>query len=233
MSARLFSFFHPPQICVLCLMHSTSRLCSNCQDALPFIVDQCRRCALPLEDGGKSVCSECHQDPPAFERAIVPLRFRYPVNRLVHRFKDRQDLTIGKALSQFAIDYCRAANPALIFDAACPVPTMVQRRFSRGFNPAEFVARQIAQAFNKPLLSLISKIRPTKDQRHLNRNARHRNIQGAFKVDSRAGAYEHLLLVDDVVTTGATARHLSELLIDTGVKSVTLLALARTPKPGG
>lgn len=225
-----------PRLCLLCQLDTPSAFCSDCHDALPFIDQACQSCALPIIHFGRpntapKLCPECQEEPPPFNRTIAPLAFAYPVNHLVARFKDFQDLAIGDALTRLAIDYCRAARPILSVDAVCAVPSLGSRRFSRGFNPAEFIAKRVSAHVKQPLLPIIHKIRQTHDQRGLSRIERYGNIQDAFRIEPcLLSQVRHLLLVDDVITTGATARHLSELLLKNGVETVTLVALARTPK---
>ncbi|MFM2588533.1 ComF family protein [Vibrio sp. TBV020] len=110
------------------------------------------------------------------------------------------------------------------------VPLHWRRKWRRGFNQSELLAASIAKRIERPYIPLFERIRSTQQQKGLNRQQRHMNLNGAFKLKS-SKTYRHVAIVDDVVTTGSTVQHLCKLLLDSGVKSVDIYCVCRTPDP--
>lgn len=124
----------------------------------------------------------------------------------------------------------RLQMPAREWDGVIPVPLHWYKRWQRGFNPSEILARSVARATGLPLLRrILVRIRPTSTQATLPKSERRRNVRNAFRV-RRCGSVRGrtLLLVDDVLTTGATAAECSGQLLRSGARAVDLLTAART-----
>lgn len=215
-------------------------LCSDCELALPYLTRAealCQNCALPLTtDSG--YCGQCLSYPPAFSRCLIPFAYIYPLDRLIHRYKYRRQLTEGRALTNLLAEHLRACyreeNELRLPELIIPVPLHWTRRLARGFNQTEVMGWQLARELQIPIDSrLCKRRRRTLAQRGLSREKRRNNLHSAFEL--RLGG-EALLkgrciaLLDDVVTTGSTARALSALLINAGAEEVQIWALARTPE---
>lgn len=217
------------QDCALCGARSGERLvCAPCIDALPRITRACERCAIPLVSSG-SLCGEClRRNRHAFDDALAVFEYRFPVDRLVQRFKYAGDLALGRWLADcLAHAAANRARPALI--VAPPLASSSLRR--RGFNQAMEVARIVASELGVRCdVDAVTKVRETPSQQGLDRRGRLRNLRDAFRCDLRL-AGEHVAIIDDVITTGATADVLAKLLRRQGAGRVSAWAVARTPDP--
>lgn len=219
-----------PQPCLLCLSYSPARLCAACQHSIATLTNPCRICALPLPAKGL-ICPECLANPPAFAASRMAFCYQEPLASLVRGFKDRGDLAAGEWLARALIDAVRQAPAIALPSAIVAVPCHPRQRWQRGLSPSGWLAEQLSAACARPVVELLYKTRPTLDQRRLGRDARLRNLQQAFALAPCAAAdLSHLWLVDDVVTTTATARITSQLLRAAGAREITLVALARVAK---
>lgn len=210
-------------------------LCHDCAVELPLLRFACMRCALPLESGNGSpgsphhICGKCQVKPPAFATAQSVLRFGYPVNRLVQRFKFERDLAVGRMLGQLFAD--ELLNREIeIPDALLAVPLHRNRKRERGFNQSQLLAEQLARRINLPLLDrAVIRGRDTSEQSGLKAVQRRRNLKGAFDVvDNVRDA--HIAIIDDVMTTGTTLNELATVLLANGTTRVDAWVLARTPQ---
>lgn len=226
-----------PAPCLLCGQTNPDYplLCPECDKALPRQSLQpflCGCCALPLTSDAP-LCGKCVQKPPAFSRAYIPFTYDYPFDFLVQQFKYRRQLSSGKLLARLLADHCKPADtndqqP----DHLVPVPMHWRKRWQRGFNQSELLAYWVGKQLGIPVLAAAAQNRYQHSQKGLGRQARLRNQRHLFHIASAAKRHlagKHIALVDDVVTTTATARALSELLLKAGARQVDIWALARTP----
>lgn len=225
------------QPCLLCDEPSEQAqpICMPCESELPWLDEQCRVCALPLPIDGL-LCTQCARRRPAFRRVLVPWHYGFPLDALITRFKHQRQWPLGRLLAQMLGNWLAhrfaegLPRPALLL----PVPMARQRLRQRGYNQAamlgQWIAAQLSISCHPQLLS-----RPVETiaQQELDARARRRNLANAFAI-LRPEAVEglHVALVDDVMTTGATAQALARLLRDAGAARVDVYCLARTPRPG-
>lgn len=215
-----------PQHCVMCALPSREGpLCARCAGALPFAPPGCPRCAVA---GMQShPCGQCQRQPPAFDRTEALLSYVMPVDRLVQRLKYAHDFAVARAF--VAATLFTTTRPDV--DLIVPVPLHPRRLRERGFNQAVEIARPLARAWRIPLdIRAVERTRLTPPQASLPWRERHRNLRNAFACaldlpDKR------VLLVDDVMTTGATLDALSRCLKSAGASEVVNLVIARTPPP--
>ncbi|WP_028238161.1 ComF family protein [Stutzerimonas azotifigens] len=233
----VYNWLFNEQSCLLCdgPAEVGASLCTGCESELPWLTGQCAVCALPLPTSGL-VCGACLKRPPAFERVEAPWRFAFPVDTLIHRFKHQARWPLGRLMAE-----CQARHLAHAFDeglpvpqALLPVPLATRRLRQRGFNQAGLLADWLSKALGIPVRpGLLRRVQDTPAQQGLDARARRRNLRGAFALAEGADVYgQHLALVDDVVTTGATAEALARLLRRAGAARVDVYCLARTPRPG-
>lgn len=220
-----------PAVCALCGAPAEADidLCRACRDELPHNHNGCRRCALPLPAAAeRSICGNCRDQPPPFERCLSPLLYRPPLDRLIAGLKFHGQLRYGRLLGELLADYLQRARPPAP-QLIIPVPLHPSRLRQRGYNQALEIARPLSCRLRIPLAYRIcARQRATPAQAELEKDQRQRNIRGAF-VSSAAIHARHVALVDDVLTTGATAGELARLLKSKGVERVELWAVARTP----
>jgi ComF family protein len=217
------------QDCALCGASSCrSLLCAPCADALPRIARACERCAIPLASQAR-YCGACvKRSRHAFDDGHAVFEYGFPVDRLVQRFKYAGDLAVGHWLAEaLAHAAARLPRPDLLV-----VPPLARRTLRRrGFNQALVLARHAARSLGvRCEIEAIAKVRETPAQQGLDRGQRLANLRGAFRCALHLeGA--HVAIVDDVITTGATADVLARLLRERGAARVSAWAVARTPDP--
>lgn len=202
-------------------------LCARCAADLPWLGPACARCALPLADPGDGLCPRCRLAPPPQAAALVAFRYAFPVDRLIVGLKFAGRLERARLLGTLL---ARHLAPRLVGsarpDALVAAPLHPARLRSRGFNQAAELARPLAAALGLPRRDhALRRVRATAEQSALDAAARQANVRDAFAVVAPLPA--HVAVLDDVVTTGATAAAMAGALRDAGVARVTLLAVAR------
>ena len=216
----------PPR-CLLCGETGANGrdLCRDCAEALPWNASACLRCALPLPVPG--TCGACLQKPPPMGETHAVFVYGFPLDRLVPRLKFHNDLAAGRLLSGLMAEGLGALpRPA----ALLPVPLHATRLGRRGYDQALELARPLARAFQVPLLpDALVRARATAPQSELDAEARQRNLRRAFEVRAGAGLPAHVVLIDDVMTTGATLEAAAKALLRAGVARVDAWVCARVP----
>lgn len=218
-----------PWCCLLCGGPADGRdLCPACAADLPANAPACPRCALPGATG--LACGRCLARPPRWDAAICLLRYRAPADALIKACKFGGRLAIARVLGELLAERLARLDgprPGLIV----PVPLHAHRERERGFNQARELARPVARALGIRIdTGLCVRARPTPPQTGLDARARRRNLRGAFAMRG-ALPYAHVAVVDDVVTTGATAGALADALRRAGAERVDLWAAARALPP--
>jgi len=222
-----------PAPCLICGLASADYqlLCPACDKSLPRLNREpflCHCCALPLTSDA-SLCGKCLHKPPAFSQSSIAFSYAHPLDFLIQQFKYRRQLSSGKLLARLLAETCQGAQQP---DFLVPVPIHWRKRWQRGFNQSELMAYWMGKHLDIPVLSACQQDQRHHSQKGLGRAERLKNLRQSFSIKANNlnkinGA--HIALVDDVVTTTATARTLSELLIKAGAKRVDIWALARTP----
>ena len=198
-------------------------LCAACHAALPWQGPACRRCALPLPQPGE--CGHCLQHPPPLGETHAAFDYAFPLDRLLPRLKFHRDFAAGRVLAQCMAERC-ASLPRP--DAIVPVPLHHARLRQRGYDQALELAKPLARSLRLPLLGgALQRRKTTTAQSRLDADARQRNLRDAFVVDTRASLPAHIVLVDDVMTTGATLHAAARALRKAGVLRVDAWVCAR------
>jgi len=196
--------------------------CSICAEGLLPVPGGCARCALP---GPDALCGACRAGPPAFSAVQAGGLFGGPLADAIHAFKYGDRPSLARPLGAWL-----AGSIALPPGAAIvSVPLGRQRRIERGYDQAALLADEVASAAGmggERLRGVLMRIRETPPQVGRGRKERVRNVKGAFWATGDVEGRE-VTLVDDVVTTGATADAASRALLDAGATRVTVVALAR------
>jgi ComF family protein len=212
--------------CLVCAARAQADLdlCVDCVAALPWNLDVCRQCGLPVA-GGAPRCGHCVFRPPPWALAQSALRYAYPVDRLLPRFKFHGDLAAGEALAtllQWSLD------PGERPQALVPVPLHPRRLRERGYDQALELARVLAREDGPPVLAeRLRRVRITAPQSELGAGARRANVFGAFALHGDGALPAHVALVDDVMTTGATLGECARVLLAAGVRRVDVWTVAR------
>lgn len=231
------AWWRPRISCLLCgALADNGRLplCSGCDTDLPWLAGRCSICALPLSESGLT-CGQCLRRAPAFEQVEVPLRYGFPVDTLITRFKHQANAPLGRLLAQIlARHLAHAFDDGLPRpDCLVPVPLSRLRERQRGFNQSALLADWLGTPTGLPVDNrLVQRIQDTPAQQGLDAATRKRNLRQAFALADGASVEGlHLALVDDVLTTGATAQAIARLLRKAGSVRVDVYCLARTPAP--
>lgn len=215
--------FRLPSLCVLCQhYHETQEIvCSSCITLLKPLEASCQICALPLNDGHGLICGYCIRQKPAFDKVFAAYLFEEPLRTLIHQFKYHEGLFLAEFLSRSALP-----KEEVITECLIPVPVHPERLRKRGFNPAAQLAAFLSKWLNLPCeRNLCKKITQTAPQAKLNRLDRENNLRRAFF--SKPIPYEHVTLIDDLVTTGSTVNELAKTLKKQGAKVVDVWCCAR------
>jgi ComF family protein len=221
----------PPR-CLLCGHRGaqSSDLCASCAFDIPRNDIRCARCALPLEMPA-ALCGECLKKPPAFDAAFVPFVYGHPLDLLMTKLKFGRSLAAGRVLSELWIDALKRMSISQP-DILIPVPLHPSRLRERGYNQALELAKPLAKAIDAELSpNVLRRNRPTQAQIDLPADVRRRNLKGAFSVTDSTKIPPHVVVIDDVMTTGATLRECARVLKRAGAARVDVWALARAPAP--
>jgi ComF family protein len=212
---------------------SAQRLCAACLAQHGRLAPGCQRCALPI-GSVVPLCGRCLAQRPAFDRTIAALPYAFPWDGVLRRLKFHEGLDLAPSLAERLADAVLDCGGGPV-DAVLPVPLAAVRLRQRGFNQAWEIARRVAQRLRLPANeSLLLRTRDTAAQAGLDRAARLRNLAAAFELAPDARplmAGRRLALVDDVMTTGATADAAAAALRAGGAAAVEVWVVARTPAP--
>jgi competence protein ComFC len=201
------------------------RWCPDCQKQVIRVPDPvCQSCGLPLSHPG--LCPTCHASPPTYEAIRAWVVFEGPIRHAIHSLKYRRNAALGDALAPHLAGYAR--NLSWQVDLVVPVPLGRQRMQERGYNQVGLFAKPLAaiQGWHYSPNVLV-RTRETLSQVGLSPLERKENISGAFQAEPVLADGKAILLVDDVVTTGATLSACSEALIKAGARIIYALTLAR------
>jgi ComF family protein len=233
----------PPQ-CLACAaaIDEPRKLCAACWSKITWLAAPlCQHCGVPFEFDPQSgaadtlLCGACLRDPPAFARARAVFRYDDAGRGLILGFKHGDRLHAAPAYGQWL---ARAGAELLQeADLVVPVPLHWTRLAWRRYNQSALLANAVARTARRHSVpDLLVRTRRTPQQGDMGRAARQRNVRRAFRVAPRHTALlpgKRIVLVDDVLTTGATAEECVRALLEAGAASVDLLTLARVVRPVG
>lgn len=214
-----------------CPLHlAVQGICSLCLKHLPAAPPCCPRCGLP-SSGGNLECGRCLQKPPPWDVMIFACPYEMPVSGLVLRMKFSKQPELDTALARLLLlrwqARCRE-SPLARPDVILSVPLHQKRYFTRGYNQSELLARPLARWLKcdfRP--SALTRDRYTPPQQSLTELERKWNLRKAFTCHENL-QNKHVMLIDDVITTGSTVREISKILRKQGVASLQIGCICRT-----
>lgn len=214
-----------PPLCAFCSTPTGSTLCCDrCSALLRRNQIACGRCASPLHAVAGCLCGRCQSRPPPYHRAAAPLLYEFPVDAAIKALKFRRHLYYLPVFGDLLV---RAiAQQFSDVDGLVPVPLHRWRHALRGFNQASELCKRIRRDNGLPIVAKATRVRATKTQSGLSAEERRQNLRGAFSV-SGSLRFRHLLIIDDVMTTGATCGQLAKVLLAAGAERVSVLTIAR------
>jgi ComF family protein len=227
-----------PFYCAVCNLPSERAmpLCIDCEAEIPRTIAACETCALPLPAASR-YCGRCLTQPPPLRTALAASPYTAPVDELIRAFKFSRQVELTAPLTQLMLApvsaHLQLYGPP---DALVPMPLHWRRHWHRGYNQAELLACALArhpalQNWQLQVRRLARRRHARPNQQGLDRKTRLGNLRGAFSANGDLNGLQ-LVIVDDVITTGASAGHLARALLTAGATSVDLWCCARTPAPG-
>lgn len=224
----LSDLFYPPR-CVNCDA-ADSWLCDHCCRQIPLISSPvCERCGTPFSKNlSLTVCKQCNHNPLTYIDGLRAAAYfeNNPLRPAIHCLKYRNNKAIASVLGQILVDAYQRFN--MVAEMIVPVPLHSSRLRGRGYNQSELVAKQMGKLLHLPVnMVTLQRIRKTESQMELGAEKRHQNVANAFACQQRGYLSQHILLVDDVCTTGATLDACAQALKESGVASVWGITLAK------
>jgi len=202
-------------------------LCPACADTLALVLPPlCTVCGGPVEAGADRPCGRCAAEPPAFSRARAPALYGAALEQLLValKFGGRRDLArpLGRMAAATVSDWLPTV------DVVAPVPLFRRRLVQRGYDQAWLLAQEVARHAGRPAEPRLAvRTRATAPQTSLSAAQRRANVAAAFAAGTSRVEGRHVLLVDDVLTTGATASACAHVLVQAGAAEVSVLTVAR------
>ncbi len=223
---ELIEIFFPPS-CLACgkVVRSRVFFCEQCDGELERLTAPfCSRCAEPGEFETR-LCPRCALRVPPFTRAFAPFAHEGPIARAIHHFKYEDHPELAPALAGLLCD----ESPDFLAEApraVCAIPLHERRFRQRKYDQSQLLAGELARRTRGQLVDGLTRHRATNRQVGLSESAREHNVAGAFKA-SAVVRDQRILLIDDVFTTGSTARSAASTLLEAGANEVQVLTLAR------
>jgi len=231
----LGDLLYPPN-CLICKMHISDglpkgNLCASCLSSIQFNYPPfCLKCSRHLSKAKSAPkCQSCRKTQSHFDFAWGACFYNDPLKGLIHKFKYSQKTGVHKQLSILMMSFIHTYHLDIQqFSIIVPIPLSSTRLRERGFNQSELLAAQIARKTNIDMNSnSLVRIHNTKIQAFLSQKERWTNIQGAFKIKHSAPFKDQsVLIIDDLLTTGATASEAAKMIKLAGAKTVGILTLA-------
>jgi len=225
-----------PERCPGCDRMDVSGLCPDCMELLEWLRPElcCPRCGNPHiteTDLGGDSCPDCRRHRPRYTKAAAVLQYSGPLVRALILWKYHDYRHLSRMLARFPINWIARYSPSWwdSIEAIVPVPHHASTLRQRGFNPPQEIAARIGRAFGIPVMpAVLFKIRETRPQAGLHASERMVNLHGCMKVfDESLVSGRKILVIDDVMTTGATLNESARALRDAGASRVYGLVIAR------
>ena len=202
-------------------------ICSRCAKNLFATAGSCPQCGLP-SSGLAGPCGRCLQKPPPWQRLVAINDYRPPLSQLIHRFKFSGHPELAATLARLLLLAVRERTDLPAPEQIVSVPLWQRRHWRRGYNQSELLCVALARWLGVDYRPrAITRIRSTATQHQLSARLRKHNLRNAFQLELPVRG-RHMVIVDDVVTTGSTVAEISRLLLRNGAASVQVWCLCRT-----
>ncbi len=224
---RQFVHLVPPPVCMVCSATGEGGLdlCRRCRAELPWLSHACAQCASPIHSAGFRLCGSCLQKPPAFTRTIAAFEYAAPIRSLLQNLKFHNRLSHARVLGLLLGEI--VAGSGHDADVIVPVPLHKDRLKERGYNQALEIAHWAGKVAERPMdQTLCRRELAGVAQMTLTADERRRNLKKAFVASSEVSG-KRVAIVDDVMTTGATANEMARELLRKGAQDVQVWVVAR------
>jgi ComF family protein len=199
-------------------------LCRRCAEELSWIESSCPYCAFPLEEGKYH---RCNGRKFSFQECCALGCYRGGIQETLHRFKYHGRKSLAEPLGKLLYKKIALEPWISLVEFIVPIPLSRQRLLQRGYNQASLLARVLGRELGLPVMEILERVKDTESQTGLNKSQRKENLRGAFRCRQEVPEGGHVLLVDDVFTSGATAHEASRALKEAGAGRVSVAVLAR------
>ena len=227
-------FFYPKWKCSWCgkEIFTDEYFCEECESKLPFIDDNyCEHCGRQLFSKSQ-YCSTCKENLTELAFSRSAFNYGRPINNLIKKMKYDNGRYVAKMLAKYLFEAYRRYD--LRVDILTFVPMTERAKYKRGYNQSEILCRTLAESLSLEVFDGIIKIKETERQAKLKRKERESNLSKAFKIMKKKNIKgKTVLIVDDVSTTGSTAKALASKLLKAGAIEVGLLTVASVPPKNG
>jgi ComF family protein len=213
--------------CVFCGNENECQpICTKCRERLPWNEIFCERCGQPLPTSQPAgvVCAHCQLTPPSYTAARAPLIYAFPIDHALKSLKFNRQLWYAPALADLLLPVMQQNYQHC--DALLPVPLHRRRQALRGFNQVVEICLPLRRATGLRILTDVHRVKATPPQTGLTATERKKNLRDAFAVPDQLQC-RYPLIIDDVITTGATISHFADVLLRAGAEEVSVLAVAR------
>ena len=215
-------------LCWLCQMPlAVARwgICSRCASALLDSEPLCPQCGLPARSDALP-CGRCLQKPPPWQRLVAISDYLPPLSQMIHHFKFNGKAELAPALSRLLLLAVRQHTGLPAPEQLISVPLWQRRHWRRGYNQSELLCQALAKWLSTDYHpQAITRIRPTATQHQLSARLRKHNLKNAFRLELPVEG-RHMVVVDDVVTTGSSIHALKQQLLKLGCQKVEAVCLA-------
>jgi competence protein ComFC len=217
-----------PQHCVICNQEiKTGLLCNNCYDYIPLVKPPlCQSCGRPVKKD--EFCQFC-KNASLIDRGRAWMLFTPPVDTIIHHFKYRKKSNLCVILGRAMATIIKSDHFLKTADLIIPVPLYWWKLLRRGYNQAGLLAEIISENCGTKISNIMRRIKNTKTQTKLNEGERRKNVYGAFALKSNNVKGKKVILIDDVMTTGATINECARVLKEADAKEVYSCVAAITP----
>jgi len=222
-----------PNSCIFChtpCKKSTVDICQHCLSELPWLEHTCYQCGNPMPPMNNSLdlCGSCLATPPYFDQLISLFHYHSPVNRMITSLKFSNQLHYAHLFAALLMKKLQQTAHYQLPEAIIPMPLHRKRLCERGFNQALEIAKPMAKALSIPIdINSCIRNKATEPQAQMHAKQRQQNLVDAFSIPSKL-LYQHVAIVDDVVTTGTTVNELAKTLRKAGVHQIDVWCCART-----
>lgn len=232
----LIDLIYPPN-CIQCKNHirddsPSKELCLSCLANIEFNIPPfCPKCSRSLALTPESTrCLSCKKNAPAFDFAWSACLFKGPLKNLLHQFKYNQKTQLRKPFTQCMISFIEQYHFDINqFDYLLAIPLFISHQRDRGYNQSALLADEISRHFNIPITKALKRNRNTQSQTQLSQKERFTNILEAFTIKHNSNIKnKNILIIDDLLTTGATTSEAARILKKNGAARVGVLTLAIT-----
>ena len=216
-------------MCLLCNREiDRGMVCYNCLDYLPVVVSPtCRFCGRPTNT--RNVCKIC-KSFHALDHGRAWMLFVPPSDKLIHHFKYRRKTVLAHLIARAMASLVLSDHILATADTIAPVPLHWWKRLRRGYDQATLLARLMSHETGIAHHRVLNRTKNTRTQTRLDETQRQRNVSNAFTVRSNGIIHKKVILVDDVLTTGATMNECARVLKENGVQEVYSCVAAITPE---